>query len=166
MINKKLGVLLIIIAILIGFVLYSVTGSLKADAEKLGCFEQVECQEIEDSLTITHFAFGIVGFILALGVYLLFFYTGEREILKRLDEQKKNNSSEERFNIILSALDEEEASIVKAVKEQEGITQSTLAMRTGMSKSRLSETLKKLEGKKLVKREKKGKKKLVYCLKC
>ena len=165
MINRKLGVALIILAFLVSFILYSVTGSLRAEADFLGCFENVGCEQIESSLTLTHFTFGVIGFILALGFYLVFFYTGEREIMQALEKQKREELESQKFSILLSALDQHESKVLKAVKEQDGIGQRTLVIRTGLSKAKISEVLKSLESKKLVKRVKKGKTNQVYCLK-
>jgi uncharacterized membrane protein len=165
MINKKLGIVFIILAILISILLYVVSGSLRNEAQILGCYENVGCANIETSLTLTHFAFGIIGFILALGVYLLFFYSGEKQILEALKEQKENELKEQKFEILLSALDEFEAKVMRAVKDQDGIGQRTLVIRTGVSKSKISEVLKNLESKKLIKRVKKGKNNQVFNLK-
>ncbi|MFT4261495.1 MAG: helix-turn-helix transcriptional regulator [Candidatus Woesearchaeota archaeon] len=165
MINKKLGVVFIILALVISVILYMMSGALRAEAEILGCYENIGCANIESSLTMTHFAFGIIGFLLSLGVYLLFFYTGEKQILEALKEQKERELKEQKFDIILSVLDPFESKILKDVKEQDGIGQRTLVIRTGFSKSKVSEVLKSLETKKLIKRVKKGKTNQVYCLK-
>ncbi|MFT4282875.1 MAG: helix-turn-helix transcriptional regulator [Candidatus Woesearchaeota archaeon] len=162
MINKKIGVFLIIFAIFISVVLIIITGALRTESEILGCFERPECEYIDTSLSLSHFAFGVVGFILALGVYLVFFYSGEKEILRRLEEQKNMQIDKERFDILLSALDTFESDILKLVKEQDGIPQKTLVLRSNLSKSKVSEVLKSLEAKNLVKKVKKRKNNYVY----
>lgn len=157
MINKKLGFLFIILAIVLGFILVMLNGGLKKEAEILGCFERTGCVEIQESLTLTHFAFGIIGFILALGFYLVFFYTGEKEILQALERQKNRDFELKKFDIILSVLDKYEAQILQIVKEAQGISQRTVVLRSGLSKSKVSEVIKSLEAKNLVKKQKKGK---------
>ena len=55
------------------------------------------------------------------------------------------------------ALDPHEKKVMKSIKEHEGITQSTLRLRTDMSKAKLSYVLQELEKRNLIKRIKKGK---------
>ena len=59
-------------------------------------------------------------------------------------------------------MNEDEKNILTAVKDQDGITQHTLGLRTNMHKSKLSIIVGMLEQKGLVKREKKGKTNQVY----
>jgi uncharacterized membrane protein len=59
-------------------------------------------------------------------------------------------------------LNEDEKKILAAVKDQDGITQHTLGLRTDMHKSKLSIIVGMLEQKGLVKREKKGKTNQVF----
>jgi uncharacterized membrane protein len=57
----------------------------------------------------------------------------------------------------MKALDPFEQKVIEAIREQNGITQNTLRLRTNMSKSKLSIVLKELERRELIKRVGKGK---------
>jgi uncharacterized membrane protein len=155
--NKKVGLVLLVIGILVAIIITQLVFKLNSNAEEAGCFGDEACGVIEYQLDIAHFAFGLIGFILALGFYLLFFSKGEQEILNRLEENKAKRSNEEEFNLILKGLGSYEKKVLGAIREQNGITQNTLRIRTDMSKAKLSYVLKDLEEKNLVKREKKGK---------
>src|SRR3989344_2736457 len=155
--NKKLGVIFLIVSVIISLIIINFIFSLNKESRELGCFSNENCGKIESSLNITHLAFGVIGFIFALGFYLVFFSRSEEFIMKRLDDDKKRRSDEERFEILLKGLDEYEKRVVNAVKEQDGITQSTLMLRVGMSKAKLSYVLQGLERKGLIVRVKKGK---------
>ena len=87
----------------------------------------------------------------------MFFYKGEKEVLKQLEDEKKRQIHTERLNIMLMMLDPLEQRIFKAVIEQDGIEQNTLTLRTNLSRSKVSEVLKSFEEKNLIKRKKKGK---------
>ncbi|MBU2561431.1 MAG: hypothetical protein KKD17_03970 [Nanoarchaeota archaeon] len=100
--------------------------------------------------------------VISLGVYLIFFEKSQREILSTLKREKHIQSAEEKFNILLKGLGPEERKVVLAVKEQDGITQQTLRLRTDMHKSKLSIVLDGLEKKGLIKRIEKGKTKQVF----
>ena len=155
--NKKLGLLLIAISVLVGglFVYYSST--LSEQSTELGCFNQPDCFDIEKGLSVSHFAIGVFSFILALGFYLLFFNKTDEKIMKRLEDEKIKKVGDEKFEWILKALDDYEKKVLKAVKEQDGITQNTLRLRTNMSKAKLSYVLQELEKRNLIKRIEKGK---------
>ena len=71
-------------------------------------------------------------------------------------------TEEEKFNILLKGLNHDEKKILNAVKEQDGITQQTLRLRTDIHKSKLSIVLDGLEKKGLVTRKEKGKTKQVF----
>ena len=63
----------------------------------------------------------------------------------------------DKFGLILKSMDANEQKVLKAVKEQDGITQSTLKFRTDLSKSKVSQILTDFEKKHLITRELKGK---------
>lgn len=100
--------------------------------------------------------------ILSLGLYLIFFEKSQKAIISTLEKQKQIQSEDEKFNILLKGLSEEEQKIIKAVKEQDGITQQTLRLRVDMHKSKLSILLSNLEKKGLIKRIDEGKTNKVY----
>lgn len=160
--NKKLGVLLIIIGVLMGgmFVYYS--NALSERSRDLGCFSSDNCIEVERALSFSHIGIGIFSFLLALGFYLLFFSKTEKAILRKLEEDKNIKIEDEKFEWMLKALDPYERKVLKAVREQDGITQNTLRLRTDMSKAKLSYVLQDLEKRNLIKRSQKGKTKGIF----
>lgn len=155
--NKKIGGILLGITVVLVVLFIFIIQALNKEAEALGCFEQAGCQTIETQLNVVHFAFGLFGFLLALGAYLVFFSPGENAIVERLERDTTRKLEGEKFSILLQGLDEFEKRALTAVREQEGITQNTLHLRTDMSKAKLSQVLSSLEKKGLVKREQQGK---------
>src|SRR3989338_5339242 len=160
--NKKLGLILIIIALFVGGLIVYYTSLLSNQAQALGCFPNSECFAIEKGLSMSHLAIGIFSFILALGFYLLFFNKTEKAILEKLEKEKEEKIEEGKFEMLMKALDPYEQKVLKAVKEQDGITQNTLRLRLDMSKAKLSYVLQELEKRGLIKRVKKGKTLSIY----
>jgi hypothetical protein len=154
--DKKMGLLLLLCAgVFVGFLVHF-NNVLSEDYSSANCVVNDECREIDDSLSALHFGFGFFGFMIGLGVFLVFF--GPRDdLLGKLEAEKNARIDAEKFNIILSALDDFEKKVMRAVVSQEGITQNTLRIRTDMSKAKLSYVLAELEKRNLIKREQKGK---------
>jgi len=164
--NKKLGIILIAICLVFGVVIFTFNQALNEKEE-----ESCECKEMQDNGICsmekeahwqTYLGVIVVSVILALGLYLIFFEKSQKEIISTLENHKKIQTEEERFEILLKGLNEEEKKIIKAVKEQDGITQQTLRFRTDLHKSKLSILLDGLEKKGLVVRKEKGKTKQVF----
>lgn len=155
--NKKLGILVILISLLVGSLLFYYTNQLTDQASELGCYPLTQhCMSIEKSVSITHIAIGVFSFILALGFYLLFFNKTEKAILERLERDNAKKIESAKFDMLFKALDEYEQRVVKIVKEQDGITQATLRIKTDMSKAKLSYVLQELERRGIIKRIAKG----------
>ncbi len=72
--------------------------------------------------------------------------------MNRLKEEKEQSIEQEKFNLILKALDDSEKKVMQKIKEQDGITQNTLLLRTNLSKTKLSYVLQELEKRNLIKR--------------
>ena len=151
--NKKLGVLLIILGLLVGGLIIYYIDVLTEKSDELGCFNDPSCVPIERGLSISHVGIGIFSFIIALGFYLLFFNKTEDLLVKRLGEDKDN----EKFEFAMKFLNPYEAKVLRKIKEEEGITQSTLRLKLDMSKAKLSYVLQDLEKRELIKRVEKGK---------
>ena len=151
--NKKLGVLLIILGLLVGGLIIYYINVLTEKSDELGCFNDPSCVPIERGLSISHVGIGIFSFIIALGFYLLFFNKTEDLLVKRLGEDKDN----EKFEFAMKFLNPYEAKVLRKIKEEEGITQSTLRLKLDMSKAKLSYVLQDLEKRELIKRVEKGK---------
>jgi len=155
--SKKLGFLIIGISIVVGFIMFSFMVNLNTQGEVLQCNPSDECQQVNSLLGLSHIAVGFISFIFALGFYLLFFNKGEEAILKRLEEEKDNKVQENLFSVALKMLDDNEKNVINAIKEQDGITQTTLRYRTDLSKAKISQILTDFEKKSLIKRIQKGK---------
>ena len=160
--NKKLGFVILSISVVASILALGFMGALGRQTASLQCYPTNECQRVESLTSLSHIAVGLISFIGALGIYLLFFSTSEEAILKRLEEEKNMKIDQDKFELILKAMDENEKKVLKAIKEQEGITQSTLKYRTDLSKAKVSQILTDFEKKHLVKREASGKTYAVY----
>ena len=160
--NKRLAFILITISFVFGFFLIYFNLDLSLQSKDLNCTLGQQCQEIDSMLSVTNIGFGFFGFMLALGVYILIFNKSEERLLKRLDEERDRKIGDEKFDLILKVLDDYEGKVIKAIREQDGITQNTLRIRTNMSKAKLSYVLQELEKRNLIKRISKGKTMEVY----
>lgn len=160
--NKKLGFIILSISVIASILAYGFMGILNKQTNALQCYPTNECQRVESLLGLSHISIGLISFIGALGVYLLFFSTSEEAIMARLEEEKNKNIEQDKFELILKSMDENEKKVLKAIKEQAGITQSTLKYRVDLSKAKISQVLTDFEKKNLVKRELKGKTFAVY----
>ncbi len=166
--NKKLGIILVIVALFLTAIIFLVKAREdtiigKVITEKGSCFlNDGTCLHADRDITLYIIGLIISAAILALGAYLIFFDKSQKEIVQTLERQKHIQIEEEKFNILLKGLNEDEKAIMKAVRDQDGITQQTLRLRTDIHKSKLSILLDSLEKKDLISRKEKGKTKQVF----
>ena len=132
------------------------------------CIQEGKCLHEQTNLPIyLGGSFAIIT--LALGIYLIFFEKSQqyleethREIVGTLKETKKKQDKDEKFEFLLKALDDDSKKVMRAVKEQDGIEQATLRIRTDLSKTKLSVVLTELEKRGLIKKVPQGKKNKIY----
>jgi len=173
--QRQIGILIIIVGVILAGVVYTI--KVKEDkAIKLVINETGSCY-LSDGTCLHEdrdYVPYIIGFtlsaaLLILGLYLMMFdKTQQRlaenqiKIAEALHGAKIADKEKDEFKAFISGFTEDEQKIIKAVKEQEGIKQSTLRFRTGLSKSTLSLLLKSLEERDIIKRKESGKTNEVY----
>src|SRR3989338_10653086 len=172
--NRILGLTLICVAIifLVAVIIFklqinNLTNSLMEESGGT-CISEGKCLHEQSDLPV-YVGVAIVFINLALGIYLLIFEKTkeksekiQKEIIYTLKETRKKQDYDEKFDFLLKALNDDEKNIMKALKEQDGIEQATLRIRTNMSKTKLSIVLSELEKKGLVKKVPEGKKNRIY----
>ncbi|MBU0756634.1 MAG: MarR family transcriptional regulator [Nanoarchaeota archaeon] len=168
--QKQIGIILIVIGI--ALTIFVFMAKEKEDKiirqmvmDKGSCFlDDGTCLHDDRDYSMYIFGWVISVSLLLFGIYLTFFDKTQQvlaehqvKVSSALREAKKHETKNGRFNAFLSGFSEEEQTILKAIKEQEGIKQSTLRFRTGMSKTKLSLLLKSLEERNIISRKPAGK---------
>ncbi len=154
--NKRLGLIIIGLSILFSLLLWAFNNQIsQLETDSCACADT--CDATHEPPLLVHGGIAIVVGTMSLGIYLLFFEKSHNTLVKKLKEDASLKSKEERFNLILMGLNEDEKKVLTAVRDQDGITQHTLGVRTNLHKSKLSIIVGILEDKGLIKKEKKGK---------
>ena len=139
--NKKLGVILIGISLILGLIILSYNSMLETQAEaSCNCLQMEDgfCPHKEHTPWQAYAGMIVLSGMGALGIYLVFFEKSQKAVIAALQKQRQLKLEEEKFNILMKGITHEEKLVMKAVKEQDGITQQTLRLRTGLHKSKLS----------------------------
>jgi hypothetical protein len=104
----RFGFVILSISVLAGVLALGFMNVLGRQTSQLQCYPTTECQRVESLLGLSHIAVGLISFIGALGIYLLFFSTSEEAILRRLEEEKNVKIEHDKFDLILKSMDENE----------------------------------------------------------
>ncbi len=172
--NKNLGIMLVVLSILIVVLLLFFKAQFQ---DTFGIHSTAACphdpakgelcpyEKLVDILPYFYVSITFLVLVGLIGVYMMFFVDKEKKVIedyqnkitKTLGDIKKKELKEDKFNLILSALNEDEQKVMKAVREQDGITQATLRIRIDLSKTKLSFILTDLEKKGLISKQIKGK---------
>ena len=172
--QRRIGVIVIIAACLLAALIY-----VYKQKEELAILFHIQkegtCFLADGTcLHATSTTLSLLGWILAaalfmLGVYLLFFDKTQRLLVEQheritstLEHVKKTEHREKAFEAFLAAFNDDEKAVLRAIKEQDGITQSTLRYKTGMSKTGLSLLLKSLGERSIITRKTEGKTNQVF----
>ena len=164
MINKKtLGILIIIASLifLASTIIFVIQiDQLHLELTKLNggtCFIKGNCIYNQKNNFPTYLGAIAILLNIILGISFVFSSKKELEIKEYIEEDKAERENGKKFEFLLKGLDEYERKVIKTVKEQDGISQSTLRIRTDMSKAKLSMVLSNLEKKNLIKKVQQGK---------
>ena len=158
--NRKLGIIIIVLGIILGLVIWGFQSQLtKLSEESCTCntCKTGDVCKADKFSPLSTGALAVIFATLSLGVYLLFFEKSHQTLLNKLDKDNVKLTQDEKFNFILLGLNQDEKRVLSAIKEQDGITQQTLRIRTNLHKSKLSIIVGILEEKGLIKKQQKGK---------
>lgn len=144
---RIVGIAVIVISLLIGFIIYSFNTAL-TDIVAENCSHGPTCAMWGTIDFQTNIGIGIMVFVLALGLILVFF--GDKWFNK-MPVKEKDFSKE-----IKDMNSEEKAVFDKIIEANGSIYQSDLVNKTGLTKVRVTRILDKLEGKALIERKRRG----------
>ena len=157
--NRIVGILIIGIAILIGFIIFSFNQAMTSIVNT-SCSHGPSCPMWGTIEFQTNVSIGIMAFIILIGVYLIFFGKEEKIItkIKTFKPQVETKRiSKENYQKVISSLGNEEKLVFEKIIESQGtIFQSDLVEKTKFSKVRITRILDKLEGKNLIDRKRRG----------
>ena len=150
--NRSVGFLIIGIAILIGFIIFSFNTALN-EIVKVACSHGPECPMWGTIDLQTNISMGVMVFIISIGLYLVFFGDGGK-IKHRIEFRK---IKKEDYKDILNKLEDDERHVFKEIIEENGtIFQSSLVKRTEIGKVKVTRILDRLENKGLIERKRRG----------
>ncbi|MFH2105847.1 MAG: MarR family transcriptional regulator [Candidatus Micrarchaeota archaeon] len=160
--NKTVGYLLIVIAVLMGFIIFSFNSAL-TNIVNDSCTHGVTCPMWGTINFETSVSSVVLLIILIVGVYFAFFYkertititkTKTRVIRQQIEPKE---ITKENYQKVLSTLDEEEKMVLNMIIESKGtIFQSDLVIRTNLNKVKVTRVLDKLEGREIIERKRRG----------
>ncbi|MFZ8830180.1 MAG: helix-turn-helix transcriptional regulator [Candidatus Aenigmatarchaeota archaeon] len=157
--NRYFGVIILIIAGLIGFIVYSFNRALKKIGS-MSCPMGTACPMWATIEFQTNVSIAIMVLVVAIGMYFIFFGDEVRVItkVKRVKpkvEMKK--VSKDSYKEIFNKLSPDERTVLEKVIDAEGaIFQSELIEKTKFSKAKVTRILDKLEANGLIERKRKG----------
>jgi predicted transcriptional regulator/TM2 domain-containing membrane protein YozV len=154
--NKVVGYIIIGIALLIGFIIFSFNRAL-TEIVSSACVHGSSCPMWGTLSFQTNIGIGIMAFVVLIGLYLVFFGKEERIIAPAIRELKPVKVSRENYQEIIKEMDEDEKQLFEEILKAEGtIFQSDLVEKTGLNKVKVTRILDRLEGRGLVERRRRG----------
>lgn len=157
--NRIVGFLIIGIATLIGFIIFSFNSAL-TNIVSTACSHGISCPMWETIDFQTNVSLAIMSLTIIIGIYLIFFGKEEKIItrIKKIKEQAKpKRITKENYRKIMEDLNKDEKQVFESVIEAQGsIIQSNLVDKTKFSKVKVTRILDKLEGRGLIERKRRG----------
>jgi hypothetical protein len=157
--NRIAGFLIIGIAILIGFIIFSFNTAL-TNIVNASCSHGPTCPMWGAIDFQTNVSIGIMAFIIIIGLYLIFFGKEEKIItkikaVKGQAEPKK--ITKKNYQRVMGIMSRDEKQVFERIIDAQGaILQSDLVEKTKFTKVKVTRILDKLEGRGLVDRKRRG----------
>lgn len=157
--NRIVGILIVGLAILIGFIVFLFNRAL-IKIVNTSCSHGSACPMWGTIDFQTNLSIGIMIFIIVIGAYLIFFGKEEKIVtkIKTVKQQiEPKNINKENYQKIMKELNNDERLIFEKVIESNGsIFQSDLVDKTNFTKVKVTRILDKLEGIGLIERKRRG----------
>jgi uncharacterized membrane protein len=154
--NRTVGMLIVGIALVIGFIIY-IFNQAMTTIVATECTHGLSCPMWGTINFQTNVAMGLMAIVIGIGLYLVFFSKDE-VIVKRITRQvEMSKPTKDAYEKILRGLEDEEKTVLEEIIASEGsIFQSDLVEKSGLGKVKVSRILDKLEGQGLVERKQRG----------
>jgi hypothetical protein len=157
--NRIVGVLVVSIAVLMGFIIYSFNAAMTSIVNT-SCSHGPECPMWGTINFQTNVSIGIMIFVIIIGLYLVFFSKEERIItkIKTFKPQiEAKKITKENYQKVMGSMSKEEKTVLEKLIDSQGtIFQSDLIEKTGLSKVSVTRILDRLEARGLVERRRRG----------
>lgn len=157
--NRIVGIVIIGIAALIGFIIFTFNRAL-TKIVSTSCTHGFTCPMWGTIDFQTKIGIGIMIFVIAIGLYLVFFGK-EREVITKIKTVKQQieprNITKENYREVIANLSSDEKVIFEKIIDAQGtIFQSDLVDKTQFAKVKVTRILDKLEGKGIIERKRRG----------
>ena len=160
--NKHVGLLIIGISLLIGFIIFSFNRAMTAIVGE-ACSHGPSCAMWKTLDLQTNISMGVMLFIVMIGLYFVFLNKDEITSAKQKNNESGNAENKvkkfdrEDYQDVMKELTEEEQTILNKILEAEGtIFQSELVDVSGFPKVKVTRILDRLEGRGLIERKRRG----------
>jgi uncharacterized membrane protein len=150
--NKIVGLIVVGIALLMGFIIYSFNRAM-TNIVGSACSHGSDCVMWDTLSFQTNLSIGIMIFVVFIGLYLIFFSNvkiGGQQV-------RPKEISRENYKEVLDKLSEEGRLVLEKVIDAKGsIFQSDLVEKTEFTKVKITRILDGLEGRRLIERKRRG----------
>jgi len=154
--NKIVGLMIVLIALIIGFIIWSFNKAL-TNIVNTSCTHGATCAMWGAINVQTNISIGLMIFVLLIGLYLIFFGQERVEIIKKIREKIKVAEKEKNYDKVLKTLPSEEKKLMQILIDAQGaIFQSDLVEKSGFDKVKVSRLLDRLEGRGIIERRRRG----------
>ncbi|MBS3121351.1 hypothetical protein J4434_00520 [Candidatus Woesearchaeota archaeon] len=155
--NRAVGVIILGIALVISYIIFSFNRALSKIVET-SCTHGTACPMWGTISFQTHVGIGIMVVVVMIGLYLIFFGKDERIEIKTITQQiAQKDVTIDNYKNILEKLNNDEKVILEKVIEAKGtIFQSDIVDKTSFTKVKVTRVLDKLEGMDIIERKRRG----------
>lgn len=157
--NQIVGFLVIGIALLMGFIIFSFNRAL-TDIVNTACGHGPGCPMWGTINFQTNVSITVTGFVILIGIYLIFFSKEEKLVVrvKKIKEKiEPKKITKENYKRVLDGLSSDEKAVFEKIIDAKGtIFQFDLANNTKFNKVKVTRILDKLEGRGLIDRKRRG----------